>query len=380
LSWPLRRVIAGPTFGLHHLGAADIAFALLLGSLSVVSIARQHGSAAACVAVLAMTLPVAFARRNPLPVLGILAAGAGVNWWLFDGLVRCGTALPAVFFAAFAAGDRCARRWSLLLGAVLVAANIVGQANSDPQLGPEVIVYMLPIALAFGVLGRLLRLRRAAVADLRARTEELRVQRDQTAALAVAADRALIAEDLDGYLHDRIDRIARAAAAGRASLPDASDEAGGAFEVIQSEGRETLNHMREVVSNLNPGAPTEPQPVLARLDSLIENVAPAEARLTVTGDPRTLPPGVELSGYRIVERLLLALENSPGARIDVTVSFTPGALELAVAGQMSTRSSGRMAIAAATEHAATLGGTVRTRSAGGRRETVVLLPLATSHV
>jgi signal transduction histidine kinase len=133
--------------------------------------------------------------------------------------------------------------------------------------------------------------------------------------------------------------------------------------------------MRGVVADLRDQAPTRPQPVLAQLDRLLGQVTPAETRLQVTGDPRLLPPGVELSGYRIVEHLLVALENHASARIDVVVVFGPDALELRVTGPSGRGNTVRPALAAASERAALHGGTLRTQTQGSRLETVVLLPL-----
>jgi len=68
------------------------------------------------------------------------------------------------------------------------------------------------------------------------------------------------------------------------------------------------------VGNLRAERLTGPQPVLADLDSLLERAMTADARLQVSGSPRALPAGLELSAYRIVEHLLEALEDAPGAR------------------------------------------------------------------
>jgi hypothetical protein len=387
--WLSARLWTGPLFGLSKVGVGDIAFAVLLSSLAVASLngfslsrtTFQHAGAGASFAVLLLTAPVMFARRNPVGAATVLAAGGGLNWLMFDHLIRCGSALPAVFYAAFMVGSR-SRRWThLVVGAVLIAANVVCQCYSDPELGgTSGITSIVPIAIAFVATGRLLHGRRAAVAALRRRTAELRDQREKTARLAVAADRALIVEDLDSYLHDRVAEIASAAAAGQAMLESTPDRAVDAFVEIQGAGRETLTHMRGVVGGLHTEAPTDPQPVLTQLGRLLEQVAPAEARLTVSGDPRTLPPGVELSGYRIVEHLLLALENAPMAQIEVSVAFRQDVLQLTVAGPRAGRGSSRAALAAASERTATLGGTLRTQASGGRRETVVLLPLVEAHV
>jgi len=82
--------------------------------------------------------------------------------------------------------------------------------------------------------------------------------------------------------------------------------------------------------------------------------------------------------------LLLAVHNDPAARVEVTVTFGAQELELTVDGPSARRSEVRAgvaaALAAATERAAVHGGTLATSTSGGRRTTVVRLPLAAGHV
>lgn len=374
----------GQLFGLRDVGVGDLAAALVLGCYGVLlagGLGQPHTSsegAAAAVAVLLMTAPILFARRYPLGVAATLAGGAAFNWVVIGHVVRCGAALPAVFYVSFMIGSRCVGR-RLRIGVALVAINVICQACSDPQLGAGVSVFMVPIALAFMAAGRLLRGRHATVARLEARTAELQAQRELNAQLAVAADQARIAEDLDGYLQGQVGRIAAAAAYGRQALDGEPDRASDAFVEIQDTGRQALTHMRGVVADLRDQALTEPQPVLAQLAGLLERATGAETRLRVTGDPRLLPPGVELSGCRIVEHLLAALDDDPQAQVDVTVSFAPDALQLTVIGPRSRRGDVRPALAAAAERAAVHGGTVRSQRSGARFESVARLPLVTGH-
>jgi signal transduction histidine kinase len=350
--------------------------ALGVASISGLTDAANHGGVAAWLGVLLITAPVVCARRQPVVVAAVLAAGAGLNWGLFDHMVRCGVALPAVFWVAFVIGSRCTAWRAAAAGMGLLVVDLLAQAYSDPKLGgPGVLVLMVPITVGFLVAGRLLQGRNAAVAGLRLHTAELRAQREENARLAVVADQARLAEDLDGYLHDQVREIATAAAAGRATLDSEPARAEEAFAAIGDTGRATLSHMRGVVTDLRDQALTQPQPVLAQLDRLLSQAAPARTHLEVTGDPRLLPPGVELSGYRIVEHLLLALEKDPAARIDVVVAFGPDALELRVTGPSGPGKSVRPAVAAASERAALHGGTLHTETQGRRLETVVLLPL-----
>jgi len=379
------RWISGPLFGAQDLGLGDIALAGLLSLFGIWLVTGHNsrhldGGWTAALAVLVMTVPVVFARRQPLLAAGTLAAAAGLNWLAIGHLVRCGATLPAVFYVSFTIGSRCKRR-QVVFGEALLAVAILFQGASDPQLGsPAVAVIMVPLTLVFMGSGQLLRARNATVDALEVRTAELRAQREQNAKLAVEADRARIGGDLDRFLRDRVAEIAITAAAGRATLDSDPDRAQEAFVSIQSTGRETLTHMREVVATLRDQAPTEPQPVLAQLDRLLSQAHLDDARLAVRGDPRMLPPGLDLSSYRIVEHLLLTLEREPTAAITVEVVFGLDSLELKVVGPGARPGDTRAALAAATERAELHGGTLRSTSSEGRRETIVLLPLAAGRV
>jgi len=217
------------------------------------------------------------------------------------------------------------------------------------------------------------RSRTEAARELRARNAELRAQREQTAELAVAADRARVAADLHEFVHERIAAIADAASTGRdllAADPAAAQEA---LVQVENSGRATLAQMREVVGNLRAERLTGPQPVLADLSDLLERATTADARLTVTGSVRVLPAGLELSAYRIVEHLLEALEDVPRARIDVRLRFTESTLELDVTGPPSQQPG--TAFATARERVAVLGGSLRVETIAQRCTASVRLPL-----
>ena len=377
-----RRWLDGPLFGVREIGVGDVALGVLLSGYAAYLVTggdSRHldGGWTAALAALMMTGPVIFARRAPVLAASALAAGAGLNWWLIGHLVRCGAALPAVFYVAFIMGSRCERRWAAF-GVAAVAVSIVCQGASDPQLGsPSVAVIMVPLALVFFGLGRLLRSRNATVRELRARTTELHEQRELTAQVAVEADRARIAGDLDTFLQDRVREIAASAASGHAVLDSRPDQAQQAFVAIQDTGRDALTHMRHVVRDLRDSAPTQPAPVLAQLGQLLSDADRSDVALRISGDPRVLPPGLELSSYRITEHLLDTLERDAGPRATVEVCFGPGALELTVTGPSVRPGDARRALAAAGERAAVHGGSLRSVVRSGRRETVVLLPLVT---
>jgi signal transduction histidine kinase len=370
-----------PIANTRDIGWGDIGLAALLSAWAVLLVtgawpgSSDHAGAIAAIGVLAMTAPVAWARRAPLLAAVTVAAGALVNGLLIGPLVRCGPGLPAVLLIAFFAGTRLG--WRLLaIAAALCMANVTAQTHWDPQLGPgwDFLTVGLPAVALACVAGRVVRERGVAAAKLRARNAELLAQRERTAELAVAADRARVAGDLHDFVRDRIGGMAEAASAGRELMTEDPAAAQDALAQVEMSGRETLAHMREVVGNLNAERLTAPAPVLADLDRLLERATTADARLRVSGSPRVLPAGLELSAYRIVEHLLEALEDAPGTRIDVHLRFGADALELDVTGPPGTRQG--TAFATAHERVALLGGTLRIEAGSGQCTALVRLPLA----
>ncbi|HEX4094876.1 MAG TPA: histidine kinase [Trebonia sp.] len=372
-----------PAAGLREIGWGDIALAVLLslwgiGLTSGLIETRAHDGAAAAILVLAMTVPVVAERRAPLAAAAAVAVGAALNELIIGPMVRCGPALPAVFVIAFFAATRLDRR-RLAIAIALCLASVAVQAFYDPNLGPSFLVAGVPVTLAAGLAGRLARSRARTAAALRERNAELREQREQTAELAVAADRARVAADLDDFLRDRITAMATAAETGRDLIGVDPDAAKDALAEVESSGRATLAQMREVVGALRQERLTAPQPVLAQLGSLLESATTSDARLQVEGSPRLLPAGLELSAYRIVEHLLAALQDEPGARIDVLVRFRSDALELDVTGPVGRHADPMTAFAVARERIALLGGTLRIDTHPGRWAALVRLPLTADY-
>ena len=377
MNW-LRRP-AGPARGI---GWGDIVLASLLSAWAIVLVtgifpgSTDRGGVVAAIGVLAMTVPVAFGRRYPLAAAVVVAVGTAVNELLIGPMVRCGPALPAALIIAFYAGARLRPgRW-LAVALAACLADVTLQAYYDPILAPalDFMSVALPaVVLACGA-GWLVRQLAAAARALRARNAELRAQRERTAELAVATDRARIASDLNDFLRDRIETMAEAASTGRDLVTADPAAAQDALALVGSSGRETLAQMREVVGNLRAEQLSGPQPVLADLDSLLERATTADARLAVSGTPRALPAGLELSAYRIVEHLLEALADTPQARIDVRLRFGDEALELDVSGPAGSQQG--TPFATAHERVALLGGTLRIEAGADRCTALVRLPLA----
>ena len=93
---------------------------------------ERRGGVGTALAVLLLTAPVALARRQPVATAAVLAAGAVLNWALFDHMVRCGVGLPAMFCVALVVGWRTIGWRPAALGMALLVVNLVFQAYSNP--------------------------------------------------------------------------------------------------------------------------------------------------------------------------------------------------------------------------------------------------------
>ena len=374
----------GPPWGWGAVTRLDLSLALALSAIAELIVSGNassgdpRGGVFACACVLLMTLPVAARRAHPLGAMAVLAGGAVFNAIAVGSYVRCGAALPSLALVIFSAGTRCELR-PALVAATLGVVSTVAQGLSDPQLkhgfeGGSVLIVAL-----WGV-GRLVRSRDGMVAALRARTHELHAQRDRTARLAVAADRARVIEDLDGMLGARIGKLAADAAVAVDAIADRPEAARDSLTAIEQDGRRTLTDMREIVGALRDEQPVRPQPSLDDLEMLLHRTLSPSARLTVEGDRHRLSAGLELSAFRIVERLLEPLEDAPGMGIRVTLRYEPDLLAVGVHGRVRSGADQQTTIATAREWVSLHAGTLESRSlSSGVAQTDVRLPLVTAN-
>ena len=361
----------------ESIGRLDIAIAVALSALGLLLMYGNATDADVDASWLAMpfflgvTIPVLWRRAAPLQAMAAVAVALAVHIALFGSVVRCGVVFPVVgvlVFSAAARFERTTALWALAGGLAI----ILGMSATDAQ-GFGVAGLLVPLTLvAFG-LGRVAYARSRMVRELRDRTDELRSARDERARLEVATDRTRLSGELDVLLARRLGELTRLADAGPATTHD-SAVATATLAQIEQASRATLEEMREIVGVLrDDDAPTSPAPTLTSLRALVLRDKGDSARLTVEGNPRTLPAGVELSAYRIVEHLLGALEDSPG--IEVGVRFGEEALEIRVAGPAGRRGDVGAALSRARERAQLHRGTLDARTRGGRAEAIALLPV-----
>jgi signal transduction histidine kinase len=102
-----------------------------------------------------------------------------------------------------------------------------------------------------------------------------------------------------------------------------------ALMAVEQAGRGALAEMRRLLSVMRrdgDGVELAPQPGLDGLDSLIKEIGRAglPVELHLDGKRFPLPPGIDLSAYRIVqEGLTNALKHARASHAEVTVRYAP---------------------------------------------------------
>ena len=185
--------------------------------------------------------------------------------------------------------------------------------------------------------GLAIRLRRQSERSLTLRTVELERDQDERARRAVAEERARIARELHDVVAHAISVVVVQARGGRKVL--ASDPAASrtAFDSIERTGEQALGEMRRLLGMLRDDDEEQtraPQPSLGRVEALAEEMRASglPVELDVAGVPNGIPPGIDVSGYRIVQEALTnVLKHAGPAVARVSVHYTPDAVEITVA-------------------------------------------------
>ncbi|GHI83538.1 two-component sensor histidine kinase [Streptomyces xanthophaeus] len=242
--------------------------------------------------------------------------------------------LALACFAAVIAGHRRAA-WgavALLWAGHLLIGHWLYRWLPPPGDGPAPWAQELAAAawvLAILAVSELVRTRREQWA--RDRAERAAAERRR-----VGEERLRIARELHDVLAHSISVINVQAGVGLALLDSDPEQARTALTTIKAASKEALGEVRQVLDTLRaPGeAPRTPAPGLDRLSELVEQAATAglTVEVTVEGQPRGLPPGVDLAAFRIVQEALTNVVRHSGARTArVRLVWQPRDLELHVA-------------------------------------------------
>lgn len=248
-----------------------------------------------------------------------------------------GTGLIAMLVAASYAGFAAPRSHSLVAVAVAVAVFLV---TDVAQRGPTWDTIFFPaVFLPAWWTGRLVRREQRRSREMADLAAALDAQREAAAHAAVTEERARIAREVhDSVAHSVSVMTLQIGGLRRQLEPLLSDRPAEREVMLGLErlGRQSVEELRAAVGVLRESVVQDSSfsaPTLRNLGELVEDVAAAglDVRLEVVGDLQSVPKGIDVAAYRVVQEALTnALRHAPGATVDLEVVGTPQRLTITV--------------------------------------------------
>ena len=281
----------------------------------------------------AMTVPLAFRRRHPLPVVIVVASVLVIRAAIGSPDEASASFFPALLLAIFSVALYERRPPLAVAGglfgvACIVSAVLLGfgedEGTSADAGNLAIISFFCGSAWTAGWL-----LRKRAEHARRVEAESGELARE-----AVSGERARIARELHDIVAHSVSVISVQAGAAEQYLERDPARAREHLSSVQDTARDALTEMRRLTGVLrDEAAGYEPQPGLARVDELVERARDAglEVELAEEGERRGVPPGVDLAAYRIVQEALTNARKHAGpVAAQVHVRYLDSAVEVEV--------------------------------------------------
>jgi signal transduction histidine kinase len=318
----------------EHPDAADGVLAATIAALAVVfhlTVRDPHyddPSALGVVLVLLATVPLAWRRRAPGTVLAVVLAAQFVleiaRWFSIGWL----NALVAAYTLGAHRSGRTLR-WigggSTVLIFVFVSAAVVFDDVEWQSIITSTVLFAAAVTL-----GDNMRRRRERAAELVERAERAERERELVATRRVEQERNRIARELHDVVAHSVSVMIIQAGAARRQVTSNPQQAIDVLCTIEETGREAMTEMRRVLGVLRSdeadrAEARSPQPSLTSLDELVSAASDLPVSLRREGETDTLPPGMELSAYRVVQEALTNIRRHAGRvdRVDVAVTHAP---------------------------------------------------------
>ena len=285
----------------------------------------------------ALTVPLAWRRRSPLAAALVVAAAIVVDD-LAAGWDSAVLSFDCSIIAAYSAGAHARQRHAMLALAALLVANLVDAFGAPGNRAGNVALAVVVFSLVPWLVGQALRRERRRTAKMHELATQLEAEREQRAHEAVSAERGRIARELHDIVAHAISVIAVQADAATKLLRHDPGRAREPLDTVQATARAALAEMRQLVGLLretDPGAeaPLEPQPGVADLERLVDDVGRSglAVKLEIDGERRSLPPTLDLAAYRIVqEGLTNVRKHADAAHAQVSIRYEQDRLDIVV--------------------------------------------------
>ena len=256
--------------------------------------------------------------------------------------------------------------WLSRLGLVIALASSLTVVRNGPASSADDMI-SVPVMFALGwLVGWALRERTERTEAAEERAARAEREREAAARVAVAEERGRIARELHDIVAHAVSVIVLQVGAVRHRMPVSAAADREALENVERAGRTALAEMRRLLNAMREEgdeAELMPHPGLDDLHRLVHDVDAAgmAVRLQILGEPTPLPPGLDLSAYRIVqEGLTNSLKHSDAGEADVIVDYRPEELRLEI------RDHGRLAPPSAHDGHGLVGVRERVKLFGGQ--------------
>jgi signal transduction histidine kinase len=320
---------------------ADVLLAALFVAAGVIELAlidnEGHDRALTIAAAVVALSAIAFRRRDPL-IAGLIFTVPALIQASLDGYFTTNTTTPfvAVILLFYSAGRYAPGRRFWLAFAVTMIGTLATLGIESGEFTADDVLWA---ALLFGlpaVVGRALRSRVLLQAELREKAEHDEATRAERARSAIEEERARIASELQVLVANGVSAmVVQAEAVPRAIAVGDGARAGAALAAVEETGRDALTEMRRLLGVLRrdgDGPELAPQPGLARLEMLVERVRAGgvDVGFQVEGERRAVPPGLDLTAYRVLEDALDAATEQGASEASLVVRYGPRDLDLEV--------------------------------------------------
>ena len=286
-----------------------------------------------------ISVGLALRLRYPLLALVLAMGPFGVHGVLDHFVGRGGPNLFEVFlsqvFMVYSTAANTSGRKTYAGAAIVVALQLVGYGPTLPgsfdQASGEWVFYAIAWAL-----GKTLR-RRALRGDrLEARTAELEARQQEQIQAAIADERARIARELHDIVAHSVSLMVLQAGAARQALDRQPEKARDPLLSVEATGRTAMSELRRLVAMLRQPEDEDqlaPQPSLRHLNLLVDQIRQTGLVIDVDESCREdgIPPGVDLSAYRIAQEALTnVLKHARAVHVSVSVRCDGAAVEVTV--------------------------------------------------
>ena len=310
---------------------ADVVIAFLCVILTTSTLDSQdqaHGNPYSHITLLffAIIVSVPLIARTRFPALAwagsalaLIITSTGIGPHALSSAVYLPAGVVVYILCLYAVAVRCKTWFAISAGVVTV----VGAVVIDSRTAVGAVLAAIPL-----LAGAYIRSRRSSRVELAEQAKQHEGER------ALLEERQRIAREMHDIVAHHMSVIAIQAEAGPRKIADPPPELVESFRDIRASALDGLTELRRLLGVLRTGTPdTTPQPGLGQLAGLLDSARSAgvPVTLSVSGVPRPLPQGMDLSAYRILQEALSnAMQHAAGSTVRVEVAYFPSSVVLKV--------------------------------------------------